>query len=210
MLELVLMLCLVFCSTRTCSAHLERPLENARWPGAKPSLEYYVQVGAGLFYQLPPPELLNQTAEAAQQEEEFHVGGMQAFEFRVTEAALATSRSLGAVRGYVVDCSSSAAASASATTAASASSASAASAVSAASALASARHQVEVEVLSYADDATGLSGTLSFHGLINYAATNTIAIVGGTGSFSGARGHVVITALEPRRLYHHALYFVLP
>ena len=66
-------------------------------------------------------------------------------------------------------------------------------------------HEVEVEVVSY-DDGAGVNGTLSFQGLIN-ESTNEISIVGGSGSFRGARGYVVISMIN-HNLYHHSLYFL--
>jgi hypothetical protein len=66
-------------------------------------------------------------------------------------------------------------------------------------------HEVEVEVVSY-DDGAGTNGTLSLMGLVNLA-TNEIAIVGGSGSFRGARGYVVISLINPN-VYHHSLYFL--
>ena len=66
-------------------------------------------------------------------------------------------------------------------------------------------HEVEVEVVSY-DDGAGVNGTLSFQGLI-IPSTNEISIVGGSGSFRGARGYVVISRINPN-LYHHSLYFL--
>ena len=66
-------------------------------------------------------------------------------------------------------------------------------------------HEVEVEVVSY-DDGAGVNGTLSLQGLIN-EFTNEISIVGGSGSFRGARGYVVISLINPN-LYHHSLYFL--
>ena len=66
-------------------------------------------------------------------------------------------------------------------------------------------HEVEVEVVSY-DDGAGTNGTLSLQGLINLS-TNEIAIVGGSGSFRGVRGYVIISMINPN-VYHHALYFL--
>ena len=66
-------------------------------------------------------------------------------------------------------------------------------------------HEVEVEVVSY-DDGAGINGTLSFQGLIN-TSTNEISIVGGSGSFRGAHGYVIISRINPN-LYHHSLYFL--
>ena len=66
-------------------------------------------------------------------------------------------------------------------------------------------HEVEVEVVSY-DDGAGTNGTLSLQGLVN-VSTNEIAIAGGSGSFRGARGYVIITMINPN-VYHHAVYFL--
>ena len=66
-------------------------------------------------------------------------------------------------------------------------------------------HEVEVEVVSY-DDGAGVNGTLSFQGLLG-SSTDEISIVGGSGSFRGARGYIVTSMISPN-VYHNTLYFL--
>ena len=108
----------------------------------------------------------------------YNFGAVQIFDFNITEeAASNSSKSLGHVSGYTVQTSYTATS-----------------------------QELEVEVVSY-DDGAGVNGTLSFQGLINPSTVNEIAIVGGSGSFRGARGYVVISKINPT-VYHHSLHFL--
>ena len=175
----ILVTILLLCLSPHCGAHLHYPTENPNWqpktisnpPQHKPSLEYYVQVAVGPPYKLEPQSSLNRTSIV-------YFGAIQAYEFNITAGVSLTSKPLGHVHGYTVECS-----------------------------YTSISHQVEVEVISY-NDGDGIAGTISLQGLIDPVASNVITIVGGTGAFIGVRGNVVITMLEPRCLYHHALYFL--
>ena len=66
-------------------------------------------------------------------------------------------------------------------------------------------HQLSVGLVSY-DDGAGVNGTLSFQGLLG-SSTDEISIVGGSGSFRGARGYIVTSMISPN-VYHNTLYFL--
>ncbi|KAH7441743.1 hypothetical protein KP509_03G052000 [Ceratopteris richardii] len=66
-----------------------------------------------------------------------------------------------------------------------------------------------VELISYDDG--NYKGTIQIQGEIRAISPNEVAIVGGTGSFRGARGFGVIERVlldGPYRRFHHDLHFV--
>ena len=65
---------------------------------------------------------------------------------------------------------------------------------------------VEVEVLQYTNPETGVNGTLSIQGIV-LNAPSTLAVVGGTGHFKGARGTCSISQLTSS-VYHHLIEFL--
>ncbi|KAH7441750.1 hypothetical protein KP509_03G052700 [Ceratopteris richardii] len=68
---------------------------------------------------------------------------------------------------------------------------------------------IEVELISY-DDGT-YKGTIQIQGEIRAISPNEVAIVGGTGSFRGARGFGFIEPVlldGPYHRFHHDLHFI--
>ena len=65
---------------------------------------------------------------------------------------------------------------------------------------------VEVEVLQYSNPKTGVNGTLSIQGIV-LNAPSTLAVVGGTDHFKGARGTCSISQLTSS-VYHHLIEFL--
>ncbi|KAH7441754.1 hypothetical protein KP509_03G053100 [Ceratopteris richardii] len=68
---------------------------------------------------------------------------------------------------------------------------------------------IEVELISYDDGK--YKGTIQIQGEIRAISPNEVAIVGGTGSFRGARGFGFIERVlfdGPYRRFHHDLHFI--
>ncbi|KAH7441747.1 hypothetical protein KP509_03G052400 [Ceratopteris richardii] len=68
---------------------------------------------------------------------------------------------------------------------------------------------IEVELISYDDGK--YKGTIQIQGEIRAISPNEVAIVGGTGSFQGARGFGFIERVlldGPYRRFHHDLHFI--
>ena len=105
-------------------------------------------------------------------------GTMQLFAFNVTDMESSAAAVVGVMRGYTLQTGY----------------------VSGQSFL------VEVEVLQYSNPETGVNGTLSIQGIV-LNAPSTLAVVGGTGHFKGARGTCSISQLTSS-VYHHLIEFL--
>ncbi|KAH7441744.1 hypothetical protein KP509_03G052200 [Ceratopteris richardii] len=109
-------------------------------------------------------------------------GHGELFAFNATEGPEQTSSRVGSVRGFTID-----------------------SAYKASDII----DLIEVELISYDDG--NYKGTIQIQGEIRAISPNEVAIVGGTGSFRGARGFGLIERVlldGPYRRFHHDLHFV--
>ncbi|KAH7441746.1 hypothetical protein KP509_03G052300 [Ceratopteris richardii] len=109
-------------------------------------------------------------------------GHGELFAFNATEGPEQTSSRVGSVRGLTID-----------------------SAYKASDII----DLIEIELISY--DEENYKGTIQIQGEIRAISPNEVAIVGGTGSFRGARGFGLIERVlldGPYRRFHHDLHFV--